>query len=366
MTLGSYTFHRHFVMSTLLTCTLVQWLQVYNARAAEFMAELLGGTQPDSVARKCLTLVTPAGIYVRTIHIDETTTVAVIVTFGEQLYTVGDYTSPLHHTLCLWDHVKDGDQLTLTTRAFKGMKGSQYHLSSEFITCVSWYPNGSRMACGTFSGMIYIRNMPSFEGVGTLRCDDTAISSLCWHPSGKWLACGSTDYILRIWDIETWKSVCVNISTSAWGIFSVSWHSSGKWLISTSGKTITFWEISTWTSVKTIECPSYTWGHIRWHPTANQFASAIGNMIRIWTAEPLQNIHVLSGHIRPVTSICWHPSGNWLAASGSTTKTIRIWNIDGGNTPQIIENDIRVQSIDWNLDGTKLVSAGDDAIQIWK
>ena len=347
-------------MNTLLTCALVQWLQVYNKRATGFIAQLLGATQLGSVLRKCLTLVTPAGIHVRTIHIEKTTTVADIVSYNEQLYTADDYSSPLHPTLCLWDHVEDGSQLVLRVYIFKGITDTQFYIPYEKISCVSWHPHGKWLACGLRNSRICIWDIGANKPIIFLAGHNDIVFSLSWHPSGKWLASGSKDNTIRIWNTKTWKGECFNNCYFS----SVCWHPSGEWLIGANRQSIEFLDISTWTYIKTIRL--CVWGPISFHPTKNQFADTAGNMIRIWNIEPLKCIRVLTHRPSRITSICWHPSGNWLA-SGSDDMTVQIWDIIGQNEPHIIQDDIHRIDINWNQTGTQLVGvARNGALIIWK
>jgi len=342
-----------------LTCALVQWLQVYNKRATGFIAQLLGATQLGSVPRKCLTLVTPAGIYVRTIPIEKTTTVADITNQKDHLYWTGDYSSPLTSTLRLWDRVEDGDQLTLTMRVFEGIVDFHGTILYYGIQSISWHPNRKWVAYGV-PERIYIWDIYAAKTIRILDGHIDTVHTLSWHPSGKWLASGSKDNTIRIWNTKTWKGECFNNCYFS----SVCWHPSGEWLIGANRQSIEFLDISTWTYIKTIRL--CVWGPISFHPTKNQFADTAGNMIRIWNIEPLKCIRVLTHRPSRITSICWHPSGNWLA-SGSDDMTVQIWDIIGQNEPHIIQDDIHRIDINWNQTGTQLVGvARNGALIIWK
>ncbi len=355
-------------MSTLLACTLVQWLQVYNERATEFVAHLLRVTHPDSIPRKCLTLVTPAGIYVRIIYIEETTTVAAIVTFGEQLYRAGDYSSPLESTLRVWDHVEDGDQLVYRGYIFKGIRDCSCNVNG-YVISVSWHPNGQWIACGYTSGWIYIFDIDANKRIAFMYAHSESVTSLSWDPLEQWLASGSNDGTLRIWDTKTWNRT--RVLTPRHSYFQTALHPSGKWIIVSDIHGAALWDIVTWKCVNGIElkCPDgVSRCNIEWHPTKNQIAHSLGTTIEILDMEPLYCDRILDNHTGFVTAIRWHPSGKWLA-SASNDKTIRIWDMVGTNTPQIIQahNHAYVWDLDWNVDGTRLVSViGGSVIQIWK
>ncbi|KAJ5776870.1 NACHT nucleoside triphosphatase [Penicillium odoratum] len=77
-------------------------------------------------------------------------------------------------------------------------------------------------------------------------------------------------------------------------------------------------------------------------------------------------IHTLEGHICVVCSVVWSPNGSRLA-SGSSDKTVRIWDLATGQTVFTIEGHTDdVCSVAWSADGSRLASGSyDHTVKIW-
>ncbi len=76
--------------------------------------------------------------------------------------------------------------------------------------------------------------------------------------------------------------------------------------------------------------------------------------------------HVLAGHAGPVTAVQFTTDSTKLF-SGSTDKTIRVWNTADGQPSGILETPHEVTSLAMNLDGTRIFTghAGDNSIRGW-
>ncbi len=74
----------------------------------------------------------------------------------------------------------------------------------------------------------------------------------------------------------------------------------------------------------------------------------------------------LRGHTGPVIAVAWSPDGKWIA-SGSTDRTIKIWNaITGKELRTLVGHADRVHEVAFSLDSQKVVSASfDDILKVW-
>ena len=86
--------------------------------------------------------------------------------------------------------------------------------------------------------------------------------------------------------------------------------------------------------------------------------------VRVWDVTPDsynegQCIQIFKGHIATVLCVCWNPDSS-LIASGSHDNTIRLWytELNGGLDRKIVgpSPPSKVLSLDWNVDGTKIVA----------
>jgi WD40 repeat protein len=114
-----------------------------------------------------------------------------------------------------------------------------------------------------------------------------------------------------------------------------------------------------------------------WSPDGDRIAVAIGgatcadaasHAIKIIDAVSQEEIQSLEGHTCAVLSLAWKPDGTELASTGQD-NTIRIWDIETGQTTQIMQDGVTVGrfSLDWSPDGSKLLSLFEGGlwIEIW-
>ncbi len=357
-------------MNNIVAYIVGQWLQVYNVRATQFVAILLGIPLNTSPEYRSVTLCTPSGTFLRTVAITPTTKVADICLHAEQLFLEGDYEIPLESTSLVWTHVTSGGQLTVTQTKFEGIKDRSLFSHIETVNSVSWHPDGTKLASGSDDRTIHIWDMtldPS-KCIATCQGHTYAVRTIQWNPSGTKLASGSDDMTIRIWDTTSWQ--CLHILQGHTS--SLDWHPLKNWVASGGNDcTIRIWDLAS----ANPKCLYVLKGYhtrtlsVRWHPNGTQLASGSRDTeIRIWSIGPRTGtfVDVRINHWGAVYSVSWNMTGT-LLASGSGNNTIRIWNAITWKCIQILHghrNEVR--SIRWHPDGTKLASTSlDGTVRIW-
>jgi WD40 repeat protein len=113
-------------------------------------------------------------------------------------------------------------------------------------------------------------------------------------------------------------------------------------------------------------------GHSEWvtsvslnHDGSSIVSGSTDKTIKIWDGSNGELLHTLESHSHYVNSVSWNHDGSKLA-SGSNEETIKIWHGVTGellNTPT--GNSRGVMFVSWNHDGSQVVSGcGDKTIKI--
>jgi serine/threonine protein kinase len=148
--------------------------------------------------------------------------------------------------------------------------------------CLALSPNGQYLAVGTQAGIIAVYDTKKFNPLVNQVIHRSQIHSLAWSPDSTLLASGDADSNVQVMDITT-QTITDTLPIN--GLANdVSWEPSntGQLAVASSNGTVIVWNTNTGSST------------------------------------------IYRGHQGPVTTVAW---GNKALASGSTDKTIIIWNI---------------------------------------
>jgi WD40 repeat protein len=192
----------------------------------------------------------------------------------------------------------------------------QYRPSKEWITCLSFSPDGNLLAAGSSLGQISLWRMSDGSLAGTIPGHSQAVNSLAFSPDGSLLASGSWDGTVRLWGGQDGSSR-MTLSANTGGISSVVFSPDGRFLA----------------------------------------AGSYDHAAYLWQVDPGSLVEILQGHTKAVTQLAFSPDGRTLA-TGSVDTTVKFWNIaDGSITAELNGFLTDVQSLDFSPDD-KVLAAG--------
>ncbi|MBE9235138.1 hypothetical protein IQ227_03550, partial [Anabaena aphanizomenioides LEGE 00250] len=106
---------------------------------------------------------------------------------------------------------------------------------------------------------------------------------------------------------------------------------------------------------------------VAYSPDGQTLASGSSDKtIKLWDVKTGNLLQTLSGHSHWVNSVAYSPDGQTLA-SGSYDKTIKLWNVKTGNLLQTLTgHSNRIRSVAYSPDGQTLASGSrDETIKLW-
>ena len=104
---------------------------------------------------------------------------------------------------------------------------------------------------------------------------------------------------------------------------------------------------------------------VDWSPDGEWLVSGGSNFDRLWKPDGTSG-PVITGHTDKVESVAWSPNGEWIA-SGSADTTVQLWKPDGTPGRVLAGHQGRIDDLAWSPDGRFLASGSwlDCTLRIW-
>lgn len=207
---------------------------------------------------------------------------------------------------------------------------TQIPRAAQGTRALEWSPDGTLLAVAEPLGRITIQTVEN-DVVYTLLADETAVRDMSWSFDGTQLVSAGIGEALKIWSLSD-GSLIREIATArgALGGFAdeVSWQPTGDLILASGLDTIGVWNAADGSLVRTFG--GVTLLDLQWDPTGTWFAFAATSGFGV--LEFAQGLDGLTRFNYPVSS---------------------------GNT--------RYSSVDWNGDGTRVVTAGGEegSVRLW-
>jgi WD40 repeat protein len=229
---------------------------------------------------------------------------------------------------------------------------------SDMVNCLSFSPDGLRVATASSNNTIQLWDTESGAGVGAPLVGHTSsIQCLSFSPDGQSIASASEDWIIRLWNRETGAAVGEPLSGHTDLIRSLSFSPNGQILASASSdNTIRIWNAKTGAIIgEPVNRKTWVWC-VSFSPDGQLIASGGGDTMmhlsefRIGAAVGEQ----LEEHTHYISSLSFSPDGRQVA-SGSFDKTIRVWDAETGSAIGAIQCDEVARTLELHILNSELL-----------
>src|SRR5262249_26273944 len=111
----------------------------------------------------------------------------------------------------------------------------------ERLTCLSWSPDGRRLASGGLEGVVRIWDAGSAKNLFTLRGHSKEVWTLSWSPEGRRLASTSVEGSAKTWDATTGRELSTLRVLDGWFVVACWSPDGGQLATASKDGSLTIW-----------------------------------------------------------------------------------------------------------------------------
>lgn len=243
----------------------------------------------------------------------------------------------------------------------------EFALSGHIPNGIAWSPDGANFARLELGEPAFIVDSASGKTVMTLPDVGTAYNGVSWSPDGTLITTGHTNGTLRIWDAITGTNLHT-MQVYEDQVWEPSWSHDSRQLSATGldGRVHIF-DVETGKRLKSLGNPGYgIMLNAVWSPDDSMIAA--GNMeglIIIWDAQTWEEVYRIDVG-EWLMGIDWSPDGKQIVASDFLNGQAMVYDVVTGKLQTTFaEHTAPVIYAQFSPDGTRIVTAGEDAVRIW-
>jgi WD40 repeat protein/predicted Ser/Thr protein kinase len=243
---------------------------------------------------------------------------------------------------------------------------------------LTFSPDGMRLASAGDDRTARLRDAATGALLATCRGHISKIMGVAFRPDGARLVTTSADGTVRQWNAVTGREVEPPYDRHSDEVGAAVYSPDGQWVASAgSDRTIRVWRATGQQDVAILHGHTGSVTGVAFAPDGRRLASLsidrffglAGNATaRVWDVDPRATMPVLRGHTSYVYPVAYSPDppgAGWIA-SGGWDSTVRLWDARTGEACADLDNGDLVKTLAFSPDGSRLVSARQDRLQVWE
>jgi WD40 repeat protein len=234
------------------------------------------------------------------------------------------------------------------------------------VGCLTWSPDGERLAAGLESGELLVCGPPGKEtdDQGRRRTSTSvhAVTAIAWHPEGRHvLAVGDEDGLVWIWDLRRFVPAFGRVDVHADSFRGMVTANADLRDLIVNG------------SLRLVSRRATRCHALAWAPKGDRLV-VVEDAIEVWDFDRTRglqsSISLPTGHdpgaATGFTCVAWHPGGRSLAAGASDGRVV-VFDLLSGQSIREYQAPAGVGSIAWNRRGRHLAAGSNDGtLTVWE